>query len=772
MAVFLSSGVQFNEIDLSTVIPAVSVSAGALAGVFRWGPVSQRFHIDSENTLVRYFGQPTNFNAETFFTAANFLSYANQLYVVRAANTSGRTPHAIYTSNTDSEGAKVFEGNTMYVTSGMYLTQASNIAIVPVVGQRITVTSANATHFVLSNAALANGSVELWFGNPQTSYSAVGIEVDGVVDNLVNQIVRNETDYFSRDTGVWANGIFHTAPGEFDSDVLWIAKYPGSMGKSLRVCTCDNANTYASNLNLTTLDPQNANGTVLAAINFEIGNNIATIVVAGNATNISTVTEAITLGDNILAGNNLIGFQYNSVTDVAVEKNNTANTTTVLITFTDPYRLHTPYQSTILSRHWEHFATVGVAPGQSSYQLYNGNTAAMDEMHVVVVDEGGMFSGTPGTVLETFKGISRATDAKNLDSSDNYYAHVINQNSAYIWWANDRSTAPSANAALLTSATSTAPGDYYMQLGTDGYDETEVSLSTLGNAWDMFVSPEDIDIGLILQGRPCGAAGATWQLANYLIQNIAQVRRDCVVCLSPDKNVILNQFGNEAMNLTQWRNYVEGSNYAVCDSGYKYQYDRYADIYRWIPLNGDIAGLCARTDQTNDPWWSPAGLNRGLIKNVMKLAYNPKKSDRDVLYPNGINPVITIPGTGTLLYGDKTLQPKPSAFDRINVRRLFITLEKAISLSAKYSLFEFNDEFTRNAFKNMVNPYLRQIQGRRGIYDFLVVCDGDNNTPAVIDANQFVGDIYIKPARSINWIILNFVAVATGVQFSEVVGKW
>jgi phage tail sheath protein FI len=208
------------------------------------------------------------------------------------------------------------------------------------------------------------------------------------------------------------------------------------------------------------------------------------------------------------------------------------------------------------------------------------------------------------------------------------------------------------------------------------------------------------------------------------------------------------------------------------DSGYKYMYDRYNDIYRWVPLNGDIAGLCVRTDNTNDAWWSPAGFNRGNIKNVVKLAWNPRKAERDVLYPAGVNPVVTFPGQGTVLFGDKTLQAKPSAFDRINVRRLFIVLEKAISTASKYSLFEFNDAFTRAQFKNLVTPYLRTIQGRRGITDFLVVCDETNNTPAIIDSNQFVGDIYIKPARSINFIQLNFVAVGTGVQFSEVVGKF
>ena len=332
----------------------------------------------------------------------------------------------------------------------------------------------------------------------------------------------------------------------------------------------------------------------------------------------------------------------------------------------------------------------------------------------------------------------------------------------------------------VQTATTMEPGNYALTLGADGFDEANTSaFSVIAGAYDLFVSPEDIDISLIMQGRPLGGStvenGITvsnFQLSNYIIDNICAVRKDCVAFVSPDKATTINNFGMEADTLVAWRDAISDSSYAVMDSGYKYQYDRYNDIYRWIPLNGDIAGLCARTDQTNDAWWSPAGFNRGQIKNVIKLAYNPRKAERDILYPNGINPVVAFPGQGTILYGDKTLQAKPSAFDRINVRRLFIVLEKAISRAAKYSLFEFNDSFTRAQFKNLVVPYLRSVQGRRGITDFLVVCDDTNNTPQIIDSNQFVGDIYIKPARSINFIQLNFIAVGTGVQFSEVVGKF
>lgn len=761
MTVFLSPGIKFSEIDLTTVIPQVSISTGAFAGVFRWGPVEELFLIDSQNTLVQYFGKPTNFNAETFFTVANFLSYANQLYVVRAANTQGATP---FITATASSGNNAFLANTAalaLLSNGMYITQTGNTEILPNVGNTFVVSSINASAFTISNVASASGTIELWFGNPETTYSALAVTPDAFVDDLVNQIVRNENDYYARNTGLYTNGTYVNAKGTFDTNVHYVAKYPGAIGNSLRIAVCDNPNSFSSSINL--------ESTVL---NFSIGSNYANAEFAGtsNAAAISIASQ-ITIGDQILAGNSSIGFLYNTTNSVSV--NTSYNSNTLLsIYFNDPYILHTAYSTGTINRFWEFFNSVSTSPGQSNWVLYNGNTAAYDELSVVVVDDGGLFSGTPGTILEVFENVSRATDAKNVDGSDNYYANIINRHSAYVWWTNDVSTAPSANASNIITSTSIAPLDFKMKLGSDGFDEKTVSLSTLGTAYNYFVSPEDISIGLIMQGYPAGGLGESWQLANWIIQNICEVRRDCVLTMSPDLSLFLNQYGNEASNLVRWRNSVVSSNYAIIDSGYKYMYDQYNDLYRWIPLNGDIAGLCARTDQTNNPWWSPAGLNRGVINNLVKLAYNPKEADRNVLYPAGINPVITLPGVGTILYGDKTMQSYASAFDRINVRRLFIVLEKAISLAAKHFLFEFNDQYTQNQFLNMVNPYLRNIKGLRGITDFLVVCDSTNNTADVIDNNEFVADIYIKPARSINYIQLNFIAVPTGTAFSEVVGNY
>jgi phage tail sheath protein FI len=689
MAFQVSPGVNVSEVDLTTVVPAVSTSVGAVAGVFKWGPVGKRTLISSETELAAQFGKPTNHNPETFFTAANFLAYGNALYVVRSANT---------------------------------------------------------TNF-------ANGVIS-------------AVANTGSVTNAQVFTVKNDDSY--------DNITFN------DTDVLYVARYPGDLGNSLKISVCDSVNAYSKSIDISGGDANLASGSIAATV----GSNSIIISVANSAT--GTLAEANTRMVSVLAelqvndilevGNSSIGKQYVKITGLpAAMGTNGSFTNSTARFFTanvdNVYQLSENYSSNTFSKYWEYFNTVDTAPGISDYQASQGNTSAVDEIHVVVADEDGQISGVPGSILEVYKGLSRATNAKTTDGSTNYYKTVINESSKYVWWANDRATAPS-NTALNIASVNTSPLYVSFQLGQDGDGESDVSVGTVLAGYDLFASAEDVDISLLMTGKSRGGTNGE-QISNYLVDNIAETRKDCIVLTSPDKaDVVNNSAQDESSDTVTFRNSCRSSSYLVIDSGYKYQYDKYNDIFRWIPLNGDIAGLCVRTDSQRDPWFSPAGFNRGQIKNIVKLAYNPDQADRDLLYKNGINPVATFPGQGTILFGDKTALSKPSAFDRINVRRLFIVLEKAIATAAKFSLFELNDEFTRAQFVSLVEPFLRDVQGRRGIYDYRVVCDETNNTGEVIDRNEFVGDIYVKPAKSINFIQLNFVAVRSGVAFDEVVGRF
>lgn len=708
----VSPGVNVTEIDLTTVVPAVSTTEGALAGVFRWGPVGERVLVDSESNLAARFGKPTNHNAETYFTAANFLAYGNKLYISRVANTTSNN------SNTVTRNA---------------IANTANV----------------------SNWSDANG--------------------DTSSDNAV-YVVKNEDHYESR-TWPLSGG---------DADVRFIARWPGKLGNSLKISVCDSSNAYSTALDVANNGSAGVINTTASAISFVVGANTANVVVKHSGGTIAnaeawatSIQGTLQVGDIVEAGNSLTGIQYLRITSLGTVAQAHANGTVggtdqaqFQLGFEDVYGLSQNVSSNTINRKWEYWNTVDAAPGTSAYQAsIQANPTAKDELHVVVVDEDGEFSGVPGTVLEVFKNVSRSTDAKTEDGSTNYYKTVINQTSNFVWWANDLAGAASGAASVLTSSSNQKPTSLSFIGGRDGDDENNVSVGVVLNGYDLYASAEDVDVSLILTGVSRGGTNGE-QIANYLIDNIAEKRKDCVVFVSPQKADVVNNAGDEADDIVAFRNSLRSTSYAVLDSGYKYQYDKYSDIYRWIPLNGDTAGLCVRTDEQRDAWFSPAGFNRGQIKNIVKLAFNPRQSQRDILYKAGVNPVVTFPGQGTVLYGDKTLLAKPSAFDRINVRRLFIVLEKAIATAAKFTLFEFNDDFTRAQFRNLVEPFLRDVQGRRGIYDFKVVCDTTNNTGEVIDRNEFIGDIYIKPARSINFIQLNFIAVRTGVEFSEVVGQF
>ena len=419
--------------------------------------------------------------------------------------------------------------------------------------------------------------------------------------------------------------------------------------------------------------------------------------------------------------------------------------------------------NTSLFSSWTYSSYFTSAPGTSDYASAVGGSN--DEMHVVVIDAGGLFTGQQGTVLEVYPFLSKASDA-SINGVSNFYKQVIFDNSQYIYATDPVNYATTSstwdNPAANTNFTTLTTNPTITLAGGSEFTPTNGNIQT---AYDLFANKETIDISLVLTGN------ANTTVQQYVIDNIVNSRKDCVAFISPPRTSVDGINTTPTAGIQSWlSSLARSSSYVVADSGYKYMYDKYNNVYRYIPLNGDVAGLCVNTDTVRDPWFSPAGFNRGQIKNAIKLAWNPNKTQRDVLYAAGVNPVVSFPGQGIVLFGDKTLQNKPSAFDRINVRRLFIVLEKSIAQAAQFSLFEFNDEFTRAQFVSLVTPFLRDVQGRRGIYDFRVVCDTTNNTPQIIDTNQFVGDIYIKPARSINFIQLNFVAVGTGVDFTTIVG--
>lgn len=764
MAFQLSPGVNVSEVDLTTVIPAVSTTVAATGGVFAWGPVDKAVLVTSEAELAAKFGKPSNINAETWFTAASFLAYSSALYVSRAhkSTDSGFYQSADTTTTVDDVNIVIVGDNATGVTVGDAvfgpgIEEGTTVATVGVSGSD--------TEIALSqNASATATGINVSFFDNNLSLNAVA---NSSTASLIACVVKNEDDYSEDD---------------IPAGVEYVARYPGAVGNSLKVSVCHTASAFSSTLDLTT-----TGNTVNQNIAFTVGSNTATISIeaSGDSTGTETagaitdVTDDLTIGDQIKVGNSEIGVQYLTLTSIGTPEQN-VNDSTAVLGFAQIFTQSADFTSTSIDRLWEHWDIVSGAPGQSDYQLQQGNTAASDEMHVVVTDQDGKVSGVPGQVLEVFDRVSRASDARNNDGGTNFHKEIINEQSQFIWHGNDVSGATSATSQQLVSATNLSPYTASFIGGRDVGNETSTSIGNVPsapigsviNAFLQYKSPEDIDVSLLLTGKSRGGSNGE-QLANYLIDNIAETRRDCVVFSSPEKgDVVNNSAGDEEADVVQFRNACRSTSYAVLDSGYKYMYDKYNDVYRWIPLNGDTAGLAARTDDIRDPWFSPAGFNRGQIKNVIKLAWNPKKAERDLLYKNGVNPVVNFPGQGIVLFGDKTLLAKPSAFDRINVRRLFIVLEKAIATASKFTLFEFNDEFTRASFVNLVEPFLRNVQGRRGITDFVVVCDETNNTGEVIDRNEFVGDIYIKPARSINFIQLNFVAVRSGVEFSEVIGNF
>lgn len=525
----------------------------------------------------------------------------------------------------------------------------------------------------------------------------------------------------------------------------WAAKYPGTYGNALAVSICTSADAYEETTTSLT-DGALAVGDTTVTVDDGTEFNVGDIVYFQESDGSQYEVTAI-------ATNDLTIRQLDNVNGGGVKS---------IIA-----------DDTAIRRRWAFYDLFDAAPGTSTWAASKNLTA--DEMHIVVYDKTGGITGYDYdiagqrtlAVLETYAFVSQAASAKKAGGGTNLYSNVVN-GSQYVRWMDYPTALSEAGTDPVAGSTFTRSGIITDALS--GGTDDNPTIGELDLAYDLFGDVDTVDINLVMAGTcPAGTDGVTH--ATNMI-DLCELRKDCVAFISPRRADVVGVTTSAAQttNVTGFFDNLASSSYAVFDSGYKYMYDKYNDVYRYVPLNGDIAGLAANTDNVADPWFSPAGYNRGQIRGAVKLAYNPTKAQRDIIYPKRVNPVCTFPGQGTVLFGDKTALSRPSAFDRINVRRLFIVLEKAISTAAKYQLFEFNDEFTRAQFRNLVEPFLRDVQGRRGITDFSVVADETNNTGEVIDRNEFVADIYIKPARSINFITLNFIAVRTGVAFSEIGG--
>ena len=737
MSFLVSPGVSVREVDLTNVVPAVATSVGAIAGAFQKGPVSSVTTITSEEQLVQVFGKPNSSNFEAWFTASNFLQYADNLKVVRAASgiLNAGANSGILIRDDDHYQASFEDGSGSHGewaarTAGTH-GNSLGVDICP---------SARAFAQPLGSLNLVNGA------------GAVG-DLSITVDN------QDATDA-----------------------TIAIGDIISFQTASAVVATVAGAITVATK----NLVVDGNSGTIV------VGDRVLGAGISDGDVVVKVVTitdqQNLVLDKAIIVANDipLVFSKDTQVESKGEEYEVTAvSSETLTIRFLDDPAgagLQTIIpDNSLITRRWRFSDLFDSAPGTSAWSTANGR-GEKDEIHVAVYDTTGDVTGfdvdvagqRTAAMIEVFANMSKNPNAKTSEGSNNYYSDVIFAQSQFIYWTDHLAAGSNWGTDIATGTDYTLVSGVDVSALTGGTDDYSVTAGEVELAYDLFANTETLDINLVLGGASSAVADTEAAMDTHvtMITSLVETRRDCVGFVSPYRGATVGI----ADSITATKNVVDGfntcpsSSYMVFDSGYKYMYDKYNDVFRFVPLNGDTAGLCAFTDQIADSFFSPAGFNRGNVRGAVKLSFNPTKAERDQLYKARINPVVNFPGQGVVLFGDKTALSKPSAFDRINVRRLFLLLEKAISTAAKFQLFEFNDEFTRAQFRNLVEPFLRDIQGRRGITDFSVIADGTNNTGEVIDRNEFVADIFIKPARSINFISLNFIAVRTGVSFSEVGG--
>ena len=720
-----SPGIVVREVDLTSgrVQPA-SNKIGAIVAPFAKGPVDSPTLVENENDLLNNFGEPysTDKHYESWMVASSYLSYGGSLQVVRADDTN---------------------------TKNAFVGTASSVKI----------------------KSLDN-------------YEELGYDENTITGVTVA----------ARNPGSWANGIkVAIIDSKADQILSGIVTTLARVGYGVTQSLTGKADVgTGTSISLT--------GSYLKGIITEVGTSSIAVKILSKVSSGNTETSVDYQQDGTycFTETGTVGIVTTGIDNSALVALGSTSYTSEVDWFSQQYINLDKIKTTI---QWNNIAP---APGTSAFAEPRGSR--FDEVHVVVIDELGTITGNAGTILEKHLGLSKATDAEFSAGSTSYWRKYIAAGSATIFAGGapagltttgydagqfDLTTdngwdQPAENVIFGAAGSNTytlAGGlNYNGQTGISTAGALTATLAELKDGYDLFENTEEIKVDFLLMGSAGYAKETAQELANKLI-SVAELRKDAIAFITPYRGAALADNPAEGditvrapeditRNVISFFSPIASSSYAVFDSGYKYMYDRFANTYRYAPLNGDIAGLCARNDINYFPWYSPAGTARGAILNAIKLAYTPSKSQRDRLYTNRINPIIFSPGAGIILFGDKTGLGRTSAFDRINVRRLFIYLEDAISRAAQDVLFEFNDEITRTNFVNTIEPFLRDVQAKRGIFDYVVIADETNNTAAVIDANEFRADIYIKPARSINFIGLTFIATKTGVDFEEVIGNF
>ena len=791
----VSPGTKVREVDLTQGrIDSVTTTTGAIAAPFARGPVGEPTLIDSEKKLIDIFGKPSeNDNQyEYWLSASNYLTYGGILQVVRVndANLNNANVGIAVTSVTLSiKNYDDYQSN--YTTAGTWYWAAKDPGSWAN-GIKVCVVDSLADQ-IISGVNTANANIVVGAAITQANTTVVaGVGTTSVLTGFLKGIV--------------------TEIGESNVSVKVVSQV--SSGNTETAVTYSENGAYAF-----TASTLNIGSTVFPAVNF-LTTTISNTVAIGSTIIFVTSTSGVSVGSSIsvVGPGTMTTLPVVSVGATFVQIGAASTVGSILgigtaVTFSN-IGVGSQFSATSVTD-WYNEQSLNlvnsnifwkeVAEKPKTSNFARERNSKNDEFHVVVVDDTGNISGTPGTILEKFVGLSKAKDATSSTSGPIYYKDFVADNSAYIYAGDSELGNPTGFSSGITTITTAAGqaglnaqsvtfhasgAQTFALTGGNNYSANdsanprfETTLGDLIAGYDLFLNKREYPINFLIQGPGFGSKEQTQAKANKLIQ-IAEARKDCIACISPQRSAVLVDPGaggsspspianisTQTTNVISFFDALSSSSYAVFDSGYKYQYDRFSNKFRYIPLNADIAGCMARTGITDFTWFSPAGIRRGVINNAVKLAYNPSQTERDLLYPRRINPVIFTPGSGIILFGDKTGLAVGSAFDRINVRRLFITIEDSIERASRASLFEFNDALTRTNFVNIVEPFLRDVKAKRGIQDFIVICDETNNTPTVIDANEFIAEIYVKPARSINFIGLTFVATRTGVSFEEIIGR-